>query len=145
MMIFQNVVEAKRFFITKISEEAEREGRPLSELEVKMLWFTEKGSDAKPDYLETAAEFSERYDDDEYEKRISHLLRNAYNRDVRLGAGTGAEDTKKIYQAARDVLAQEDHYLLIMVQNVFGSSFQSWLSLLQNAVKALAEDRVAIR
>ncbi|HEX5482083.1 MAG TPA: hypothetical protein VFZ08_05600 [Terriglobia bacterium] len=114
MTEFQNALEAKNFFITKISEEAVREGHALSDLELKMLWFTETGSDSRPESLDTAAEFSEKYDDDEYEKKVSHLLRKAYRRDLELAGDTNVREIKKTYQAARNALAKEDHYVMIM-------------------------------
>ena len=41
MTRFASAREAKEFLVAKIAEEAQREGVPLSEVERKMLYFTE--------------------------------------------------------------------------------------------------------
>lgn len=45
MMAFHNAREAKEFLISKIVAEAQLEGIPLSEIERKMLYFSESGVD----------------------------------------------------------------------------------------------------
>jgi hypothetical protein len=62
---------------------ARRGNISLSELEVKNLYFTEAGSDAKPEYLEDMAHFEEQFNSNEYEEKISGLLKRAYEHDVK--------------------------------------------------------------
>ncbi len=46
MKAVHSVREAKEFLASRIVAEAERENVPLSEIERKMLYFTESGMDA---------------------------------------------------------------------------------------------------
>ena len=77
MTAFNNAVEAKEFFISRIIAEAVRENAALSELEKRTLYFTETGSDAKQEYLDDVAKFEDQYDDQEYEQKIARLLKRA--------------------------------------------------------------------
>src|SRR5690349_23643303 len=61
--------EAKEFLISKIVAEAQREKAPLSEIERKMLYFTESGW-TLPDIMQVSEQFDREYDQDEYEKKI---------------------------------------------------------------------------
>lgn len=137
----QNPIEAKQFFISKIVEQAKRGNQPLTQLEERMLWFTECGSDAKPEYLNACAEFDEQYDSSAYEKKISSLLRAAYDHDIKAAPREQHKEVKRTYLAARDALNKEDHYLSIMVKNIFGSSFRSQLSLLRMLFIGLPKPR----
>src|SRR5436309_14122782 len=62
--------EAKEFLISKIVAEAQRENAPLSEIERKMLYFTESGW-TLPDIMQVSEQFDREYDQDEYEKKIA--------------------------------------------------------------------------
>lgn len=61
--------EAKEFVVAKIVEEAQREGVPLSEIERKMLYFSETDW-TLPDIIEVSDEFDNEYDRKDYEKRL---------------------------------------------------------------------------
>ncbi len=65
---------AKQFLISKVVEQAGLERLPLSEVEKKMLCFTEVHP-SLPDIYEVNAEFERDYDSDEYEAKITGLLR----------------------------------------------------------------------
>ncbi|MGH2637685.1 MAG: hypothetical protein ACRDF4_00090 [Rhabdochlamydiaceae bacterium] len=124
-------IQAKQFFISKIVEEARRSNQSLTQLEEKMLWFTECGSDAKPEYLDACAEFDEKYDSGSYEEKSSRLLKAAYDRDIQNAPERQRKEVKRKYLDARDALNKEDHYLSVMVKNIFGSSLRSQVSLLR--------------
>jgi len=106
-------VAAKQFLISRIVEEAELEHVPLSEVEKKMLYFTEVHP-SLPDISEVNAEFERRYDSDEYEAKIVGLLKNARDRDGRSSPSRGEE-----WNDAIEGLKKEDHYVLVMVYCAF--------------------------
>jgi len=100
---------AKQFLISRVIEEAEREDVPLSEIEMKMLYFTEVHL-TTPDIHEVNAEFERDYDSDKYESKIAAILKNAHNRDSQLDVSR-----KHRWKDALDALKNEDHYILVMV------------------------------
>ena len=72
MTRFASAREAKEFLVARIAEEAQREGVPLSEVERKMLYFTETAW-TLPDIMEVNDQFDREYDAAEYEKKIADL------------------------------------------------------------------------
>ncbi len=73
---------AKQFLISKVIEEAEFEHVSLSNIEKKMLYFSEVYP-SLPDIYDVNAKFERDYDSDEYEAKIAGLLSNARDRDSR--------------------------------------------------------------
>lgn len=71
--------EAKEYLIGRIVDEAQRENVPLSEIERKMLYFTESAW-TLPDIMDVAEKFDEEYDQPEYERKIASLVGHAANR-----------------------------------------------------------------
>jgi len=109
MARFSSAREAKEHLIAAIVAEAAREGVPLSELERKMLYFSESGW-TLPDMLEVNAAFEREYDTGAYEEKIGRLVRTL---EARLQATDAAQ-----YDAWVDaivVLSDEDHYLLVLL------------------------------
>ena len=106
---------AKQFLISKVVEEAEVEHVSLSEVEKKMLHFTEVHP-SLPDIYAVNEEFEQNYDATEYEEKVSSLLKNARDRDREKSSG-GEQQWKE----ALDALKSEDHYILVMVNQAFGS------------------------
>jgi hypothetical protein len=122
---FGSPLEAKEFFVAKIVEQAQREGTSFSELERKMLYFTETGSDAKPEYMEVIAQFSEQYDDSKYEQKVGGLLKRAFETDLKQATDrTEAQDT---WRSAFELLRTEDHYILVMIEQAFGGRLRKKL------------------
>jgi hypothetical protein len=80
---------AKQFLISRVVDEAKVEGVPLSEVETKMLYFTEVHP-SLPDMYEVNAEFERSYDSDEYEAKIASLLKKAREKDRSDSAHQGA-------------------------------------------------------
>jgi len=105
---------AKQFLISSVIEEAGVEQVSLSEVEKKMLYFTEVHP-SLPDIYEVNTEFERDYDSDEYEAKIAGLLKNARDRD-RQSSPSREQDWKD----ALDALKHEDHYILVMVGQAFG-------------------------
>ena len=105
---------AKQFLISKIIEEAKLEQINLSEIEKKMLSFTEVHP-SLPDTYEVNAEFERNYDSDEYEAKIATLLKNARERGRQSSPGQEQD-----WKDALDALKHEDHYILVMVGQAFG-------------------------
>jgi hypothetical protein len=106
---FGSARDAKEFLVSKIVEEAQREGAPLSEVERKMLYFTENYW-TLPDMASVSEAFDREYDRDQYEKRISQLVRKARVR-------TRKENPQELedWKDAICILSKEDHYILVML------------------------------
>src|SRR5579862_2334561 len=102
--------EAKEFLISKIVAEAASENVPLSEVERKMLYFTESGW-TLPDIMKVNEDFDREYDQGEYEHKIAKLVTKA---DKRIRKGV-RDDYDKWWAAIR-FLEREDHYILVMIR-----------------------------
>jgi hypothetical protein len=105
---------AKEFLISRVVQEAESSHVKLSDVEKKMLYFTEVHP-SLPDILEVNADFERNYDSDEYEHKIAQLLRSARARDSQ-SSPSGEQEWKD----ALNTLKKEDHYILVMVSLAFG-------------------------
>lgn len=107
---FPSSREAKEFLVSRIVAEAQRENVPLSEIERKMLYFSETGW-TLPDIMEVNDEFDRDYDQSEYETKTAGLVRRAYKRDR--GENAASLDS---WSNAIGTLQREDHYILVMVR-----------------------------
>lgn len=110
MKAFHSGREAKEFLISLIVEEAQRGNIPLSEVERKMLYFTESGW-TLPDIMKVNEDFDRDYDQDEYEHKIANLVAKA---DKRIRKGE-RDEYEKCWAAIR-FLEREDHYILVMIR-----------------------------
>ena len=115
--------QAKEFLISQIIEQARIENVSLSEVEQKMLYFTE-AEETLPDIYEVNEKFEREYDDSVYEKKIAGLLRKAHQRNQQ-ESPAGKDHWK---QAVAD-LRKEDHYLLVMVDQSLQSASDFWTDL----------------
>jgi len=111
---------AKEFLISQIVEESQRENVPLSEVERKMLYFTET-EETLPDIYEVNAQFESAYDSAQYEEKIAALLRNAFRRNQK----ESVEAKHQWKQAVAD-LRKEDHYLLVMIDRSLQPPSDFW-------------------
>lgn len=102
------VGEAKDFLVQQTAEQAQRDGVPLSELEKRMMYFTES-EDAVENPIQLNEEFEAQYDTVEYETKIARLLGRAYKRLRKENA-----DAAQTWDAAIKELKRGDHYILIM-------------------------------
>lgn len=110
MKSFHTGREAKEFLISQIVEEAQRQNIPLSEVERKMLYFTESGW-TLPHILKVNEDFDRECDQDEYEHKIAKLVTKA---DKRIRKDS-RDDYDKWWAAIR-FLEREDHYILVMIR-----------------------------
>jgi hypothetical protein len=115
--------QAKEFLISQVVEEAQKENVPLSEVERKMLFFTET-QETLPDMLDVNEQFEREYDGSTYEKKIATLLYNAFEHSRR----ETPEGERRWKQAITD-LRNEDHYLLVMVDQSLQLANNSWTDI----------------
>jgi hypothetical protein len=107
---FTGLREAKEFLVSKIIEEAGREGCMLSDVERRMLYFSETGW-SLPDIEEVGEAFDREYDQTGYERKIARIIVNLHRRLKR--------ESKPEYFAWIDairIVGKEDHYVLVMIK-----------------------------
>ena len=105
------------FLASRITEEAEHAGLPLSEIERKMLYFSATGwtLEDMPQILEA---FERTCDRRQYEQRIAKLIRS-----VRARLKSNREQQEfETWQTALGILKEargndEEHYLLTLINN----------------------------
>ena len=102
------VREAKDFLVQQTAEQASIEGVPLSDLERRMMYFTESG-EMPEDFIQLNDEFEAQFNTAKFEAKIAKLLHHAYRR-----ARTENNETRKRFDAAIKSLRRGDHYLLVM-------------------------------
>ena len=112
MQSIGSVRESKDYLAGRIAEEAKREKVPLSEIERKMLYFSETDW-TLPGMLEINFEFERDYDGNEYERKIAGLIRNIEARDV------DDEQEQRTWDRAVEKLREGDNYLSIMLNPSF--------------------------
>jgi hypothetical protein len=101
--------EAKMFLASRIADEADREGIPLTEIERKMLYYSETGW-TLPDMAKVQAVFDRDYDRVLFQSRMTRLIRRARSR---LMDGDTAE--YETWQRAIQELRGQDHYVLALI------------------------------
>ncbi len=112
-MQFSTEREAKEFLADKISQESGLEGAPLSDVERRLLLFSEQDPGSEQGIPEDML-----YDTDfDWEARMTALLRQAWQRDK----ADPAERQK--YLDAMERLKSSDHYIQVIAGPVFGGSF----------------------
>lgn len=105
---FRSIGEAKEYLAGAIAAEAEREGTPLTEVERKMLFFTEAGR-TLPDMKEVSTEFDRSYNQDAYEQRIA-----AISNKIRHRFADQDQQQEVTWDLALEKLSRGDHYLLVL-------------------------------
>ena len=99
-------MDAKKFLASKIVSEANLQGMPLSDGERRLLLFSEQDPESPtniPDELLEGIDY-------EYEKKITCLLKAAYQRDRDI------PQELEQYQDAMQKLKGSDHYILVMAE-----------------------------
>lgn len=124
--------QAKEFLISQIAEQAHKEKATLSEIERKMLYFTE-AEETRPDIYEVNEQFDREYDASVYEKKIAGLLRNAHRRILK-----ESPDGESRWKRAIADLRKEEHYLLVMVDQSLQPTSEFWVVAKGSIVLALA-------
>lgn len=109
---FTSVHRAKAYLVNRITEQAIREGSPLSDAETKLLYYSE---DERTVGKEVVADFPD--DNSAYELKIRDLLKRRYIHEC--GLPEGGES--KSFEEALDLLKSGDHYLLVMAEPALAS------------------------
>lgn len=102
------VREAKDFLVAQTAEQAALEGMPLSDLEKRMMYFTE-GKDALEDPTALNDEFEAECNTAAYEAKIARLMHHAYAR-----LREDSDEARRNWDIAIRCLRRGDHYLLVM-------------------------------
>jgi len=112
---FSTTREAKEFLIERIVEQAQRDSIDLSEIECKMLYFSEV-DETLPDMMEISAAFDLEYDQAAYEEKMASIIRNFVT-------WAKLHDTAALAQwkAAIKKLKSEDQYILVLTGLAAGS------------------------
>jgi hypothetical protein len=110
MKAFHSAREAKEFVVSRIVAEAERENVQLSEVERKMLYYSESGW-TLPDITAIYEDFDRECDSTEYETKIARLIKRAYHSACK----NSREDYDSWWDAIR-LLKKQDHYILVMIR-----------------------------
>jgi len=100
--------EAKDFLIRQTERQAAVQGVPFSDLEKRMMYFSETNwCPENPIALNEA--FEAEYDKAKYEAKVSKLMHDAYRR-IR----KESPEITRQWNDAIKVLSKEDHYLLVL-------------------------------
>jgi len=103
--------DAKDFLVRQTAEQAALEHAPLSDLEKRMMYFTETDECPEgPVALNDA--FEAEYDNDEYEAKISKLMHHAFQR-IKNENPEGARRWKEVMRE----LSKGDHYILVLCKD----------------------------
>ena len=119
MQTFATARDAKEFLVSRIITESQREGVPLSEVERKMLYFSETAW-TLPDIGEVNDAFDREYNQAEYEQKIGRLIRNLCT-----NARANNREEFDAWTEAVSAIRREDHYLLVLI----GAAESSTLSV----------------
>jgi hypothetical protein len=111
---FATTREAKEFLVGKITDQARRAGISLSDVERKMLHFSETDRMA-PDVSDANTTFDRDYDQARYEKKIVKIVRQLRARERRETVGD-----RDFWNEAVQKLREGDHYLMVMIEDAGG-------------------------
>jgi hypothetical protein len=104
-----NAMEAKEFIASRIVDQARLEEVEFSELERKMLFYSE-AHPSLPDMDKVVSEFDQTVNMPPYEKVVSSLISNAYRRDRKNTM------LSQRWNEAEKALRWEDHYINVMLK-----------------------------
>jgi hypothetical protein len=107
--VIMNTKAAKDYLVQQTVEQAALEHVPLTDLETRMMYFTESDPASCDDPIALNDEFEQEYDTPDYEAKMSRLLHHAYKR-------LKQEDPERARQwnATIRVLRRGDHYFLVL-------------------------------
>lgn len=115
MQQFTTDHEATAFLVGRIVEQARRDGVAFSQVEQKMLSFSETDS-TLPDIAEVNGAFDREYNQAQYESKVARIIRQLR---ARMRQENAAE--LEIWNNAVEKLRQGDHYLLVMIDQAGGA------------------------
>lgn len=109
MSIHVTTKQAKDFFVQQVAEQATLEQIPLSDIEKRMMYFTESDPSSCSDPIGLNDEFESEHETSQYEAKMSRLLHHAYKR-------LKAENSegRHYWDEAISTLEKGDHYLLVL-------------------------------
>jgi len=102
--------QAKDFLVEQTAEQAALENVLLSDLEKRMMYFTESDPASCDNPIDLNEEFEEQYETEAYELTISRLLHHASKR-------LKHEEPEKLHtwNQAIGTLRKGDHYILVLL------------------------------
>jgi len=106
---FPTARDAKEFLVGRIVTQAQRERVSLSDVERKMLYFSETAW-TLPDMMDVSDAFDRNYDSVEYEQKIG-MLSHHFCADARRNNREELDAWKEAVRTIR----KEDHYLLVLI------------------------------
>lgn len=106
---FRTIRDAKDFLAGRIAAEAVEQSIPFSEVERKMLYFSDTGW-TLPDMAEVSAEFHRDYNQEQFERKIFILVR-------KIGAHRHFDNPreKENWDQAVEKVSEGDHYLQVLL------------------------------
>jgi hypothetical protein len=105
-----NTRQAKDFLAQQAADQAALEKVPFSDLEKRMMYFTESDPSSCDNPIDLNADFEKQYDTKEYEPKISRLLHHSYKR-----LKNEDRDKLRYWTEAIDTLRKGDHYVLVFL------------------------------
>src|SRR5689334_22008723 len=125
-------LEAKDFLVQQTAEQAALENVPLSDLEKRMMYFTETG-EMRENAIKLNDAFEAENDTEQYETKIAELMHHAY---VRISKEN--PEAARQWKEAIKQLSKGDHYLLVLHKEGSGEQPQrpqhDFLKLLGTAI-----------
>ena len=116
--------QALDFIVGETVQQAVIDGRPLTEIQRRMMYFTEQ-ADAVEDPIALNEEFEADNDTNEYEEGMGELLGRAYRRLKRDDPRAKLE-----WDSAINELRKGDYYLLVLWSHRPGGMWKMWLPFL---------------
>ena len=104
-----NTKEAKDILVEFTAEQAALDGVPFTDVEKRMLYFTESDPLSCSNPIELNAEFETQCETEPYEAKVSRLVHRAYTR-----LKKEAPEKARIWNEAVRELEKGDHYFLVM-------------------------------
>lgn len=101
-----SVAESVAFLSSRVAEQARKDSVALTNIELEQLSFSEET--ATPEQIAAAHTFDETHESDEFEAKISKLLRRVFRDDVQHGM-------RPIWEKHLAALRDHDVYVLVMV------------------------------
>ena|SRR5690348_8489800 len=102
------VLEAKDFLVQQTAEQATLENVPLSDLEKRMMYFTET-DECPEDPIALNDAFEIEYATDEYEAKMRALLHHAYERLQMVRPEATQSGTSKVFRSGLGVSQTPPH------------------------------------
>ena len=132
-----DTTQAKDFFVEQAATQATIENIPLTDIEKRMMYFTECDPASCPDPIALNDEFEAKFETSAYEAKLSQLLEHARQRLRK----DDPERTRNWEEAVREV-QKGDHYILILLNVTLTASIKrpkhDFLKLIGSALLVIA-------